>query len=116
MSLIYEKSSTWLLRGVLELHYPWDMYRNIHQDKKARYVVISVRVNVSKKVQLAQERVRVTMCKASGLIVQVGKLCGHGQVHRIDRSVYLFFCGKEAGSTPGDACIGISTVSEHKGD
>ena len=78
--------------------------------------MISVRVNVRKKVQLAQERVRVTMRKASGLSVQVGKLCGHGQVHRIGRSVYLFFCVKGAGLTPRDACLGISTVSEHKGD
>ena len=47
------------------------------------------------------------MRKASGLSVQVGKLDGHGQVHGIGRSVYLFFCGKEAGSTPGDACLDI---------
>ena len=36
-------------RGVLELHYPWDMCRNIHQDKQVRYIVISVRVNVKKR-------------------------------------------------------------------
>ena len=56
------------------------------------------------------------MRKAPGLSVQVGKLCGHGQVHGIGRSVYLFFCVKGAGSTPRDAGLGISTVSEHKGN
>ena len=56
------------------------------------------------------------MRKAPGLSVQVGKLCGHGQVHGIDRSVYLSFCGKEEGLTSGDACLGILTVSEHKGN
>ena len=58
-------------------------------------------------MQLAQERVEFTVRKAPGLSVQVDKLCGRGQVHGIGRSIYLSFCGKEAGSTPGDACLGI---------
>ena len=78
--------------------------------------MISVRVNIRKNVQLVQERVKFTMRKASGLSVQVVKLCGHEQVYGIGHSVYLSFCGKEAGSTPGDACLGIVAVSEHKGD
>ena len=53
--------------------------------------MISVRVNVSKKVHLAQERVEFTVRKASGLSVQEGKICGRGQVHGIGGSVYLFF-------------------------
>ena len=43
---------------MIDVNNPWDMCRNIHQDKKVRYIVISVRVNVRKKVQLEQERVR----------------------------------------------------------
>ena len=53
--------------------------------------MISVRVIVKKKVHLAQERVEFNMRKASGLSVQIGKLCGRGQVHGIGGSVYLFF-------------------------
>ena len=57
-------------------------------------------------MHLAQERVEFTVRKASGLSVQVGKLCVHGQVHGIGCSVYLSFCEKDAGSTPRDACLG----------
>ena len=56
---------------------------------------------------MAQEKVEYTVSKALGLSVQVGKLCGHRQVHEIGCSVYLSFCVKEAGSTPRDACLGI---------
>ena len=101
---------------VWEVHYPWDMCRNIHQDKTVRYIVISVRVNVRKKVQLAQERVKVTMRKASGLSVQVGKLCGHRQVHGIGRFVYLSFCVKTRVRLLETPVLLLSAVSDNMGN
>ena len=92
------------------------MFRNIHQDKKVRYIVISVRVNVKKKVQLVQEQVEFTMSKASGLSVQVGKLCGHGQVHGIGRSVYLSFCVKTRARLLETPVLLLSAVSDHMGN
>ena len=97
------------------MNYPWDMCRNIHQDKKVRYIVISVRVNVRKKVQLAQDRVIVTMRKASGLSVQGGKICRHGQVHGIGRFVYLSFCVKPRVRLLETPVLLLSAVSDHMG-
>ena len=92
------------------------MRRNIYQDKQVRYIVISVRVNVRKKVQLALERVRATMRKSSGLSAQVGKLCGHGQVHGIGRSVYLSFCVETRVQLPKTSVLLLFTVSNHMGN
>ena len=52
--------------------YPWDMCRNIHQDKKARYIVISVRVKYKEKGAFGIRKSRV-YCAQSIRLECVGR-------------------------------------------